>query len=129
MIDHLEHRIYRNKTKIDKIWKEILDQFNIPQQINARVQSFILKEQLYPMELKVTIPKKHALEFSKISQSRMIYNYYRSVLSEYISKATDFKIVQITYNIVDPKDPQVTLYIQPKTILNRITESLSEFFI
>jgi nicotinamidase-related amidase len=100
----------------------------LSRQINIRVQSFILKEQLYPMQLLVNIPKKHALEFSKIEQSTMIYNYYNSILSEYVSNSTEFKIVNIEYKLTD-KNPGVMLYIQPKTILDKIVESFSGFFI
>lgn len=124
----IQEIIYRNRMKIEKLWKDILDQVNISRQINIRVQSFILKEQLYPMQLLVNIPKKHALEFSKIEQSTMIYNYYNSILSEYVSNSTEFKIVNIEYKLTD-KSPGVMLYIQPKTILDKIVESFSGFFI
>lgn len=80
------------------------------------------------MQLLVNIPKKHALEFSKIEQSTMIYNYYNSILSEYVSNSTEFKIVNIEYKLTD-KSPGVMLYIQPKTILDKIVESFSGFFI
>lgn len=120
--------IYRNRMKIEKLWKDILDQINISKQINIRVQSFILKEQLYPMQVLVNIPKKHALEFSKIEQSQMIYNYYNSILSDYVSNSTEFKIVNIEYKLVD-KNPGVLLYVQPKTILDKIVESFSHFLV